>query len=401
MEKGRLAIHGGSPVRSSYLPYGKQWIDEDDMNAVVRCLQSDYLTTGPTVERFEEDFAQYVGSKYAVALSSGTAGLHAACFVAGLTRGDEVITSPLTFAASANCIQYVGATPVFADIDPITGNINPKEIEKRITKRTKAIIPVHFTGMPCDLAEIGRLAEEYHLTIIEDAAHALGARYKGQFIGANGDMTMFSLHPVKHITTGEGGVITTDNEEYCQKLRQFRSHGITRDINKMKVSHGPWYYEMQYLGYNYRLTDIQAALGLSQLGKLNSFLEKRREYVKLYNEAFKDLSTIDLPTEEKEYFSSWHLYIIRLRLNQLSVGRKEIFQALLKENIGVNVHYIPVHLHPYYQNQGFQRGEYPEAEKLYEEMITLPLYPAMTEQDVGDVVAAVNKVLSFYEKRAE
>lgn len=398
MEHQHLAIHGGKPVREHYLPYGKQSIDEDDIQAVLNVLKSDFLTTGPTIKQFEDQLAAYVGAKYAVAFSSGTAALHGACFAAGISDGDEVITTPMTFAASANCILYQGGVPVFADIKPDTYNIDTNSIKDKITNKTKAIIPVHFTGQPAELDEILKIAQEFNLIIIEDAAHALGAAYKNKKIGSIGDMTMFSFHPVKHITTGEGGIITTNNEDYYQKLLQFRTHGITRDPDKLIENHGPWYYEMQFLGYNYRITDIQAALGLSQLQKLKSFISKRKQYAAMYDEELKGLPEIILPKQLNHVDSSWHLYVIRLNLPMLKVDRKEIFQALQKENIGVNVHYIPVHMQPFYRQMGYMMGICPQAEKLYKEFITLPLYSGMTEKDVKDVIKAMKKVVSYYSK---
>ncbi len=386
------------PVRESYLPYGRQTIEEDDIQAVVEVLKGDYLTTGPAVQKFEKEFAEYVGAKYAVSFSNGTAALHGACFAAGIMEGDEVITTPMTFAASANCILYQGGTPVFADIDNSTYNIDPKNIEKLISERTKAIIPVHFTGQPVALDEVHAIAKEHNLIVIEDAAHALGATYKGSKIGSTSDMTMFSLHPVKHITTGEGGIITTNNKFYYEKLIQFRSHGITRDNDKLMDNHGPWYYEMQFLGYNYRLTDIQAALGSSQLKKIDRFVETRRKYVDMYNQAFQEVPEITIPFQADDCTSSWHLYIIRLHLEQLAATRKEIFEALSSENIGVNVHYIPVHLLPYYQQLGYEKGICPIAEELYEQIITIPLFPGMTEDDVNDVIGSVTKVINHYRK---
>jgi perosamine synthetase len=386
------------PIRNTFLPYGRQWIDDDDIEAVVNVLKGDYLTTGPSVSIFEQALAKYVGAKYAVSFSNGTAALHGACFAAGINEGEEVITTPLTFAASANCILYQGGRPIFADIDEKTYNINPTEIEKKITDKTKAIIPVHFTGQPVPLDELSEIAKKHNLIIIEDAAHALGATYKQKKIGSISDMTMFSFHPVKHITSGEGGIITTNNKEYYDKLLQFRSHGITRDKSRMNEDHGPWYYEMHFLGYNYRMTDIQAALGASQLKKIDKFLDLRRKYVAMYNEALKKISEISIPHQDENGLSSWHLYIIRLQLEKLTVNRKDVFEALLQENIGVNVHYIPVHLLPYYQELGYQRGDCPNAEKLYEEIITLPLFPAMTENDVLDVIKAVTTVISRYSK---
>lgn len=398
MMKHLLAIHGGKPVRDHYLPYGKQSIDKDDIHAVINALQSDFITTGPTIKQFEDQVATYVGAKYAVAFSNGTAALHGACFAAEISNDDEVITTSMTFAASSNCVLYQGGVPVFTDIKSDTYNIDPVLIKDKITDKTKAIIPVHFTGQPVELDEILKIAQEHDLTVIEDAAHALGATYKEKKIGSISDMTMFSFHPVKHITTGEGGIITTNNKDYYQKLLQFRTHGITRDPNNLTENHGPWYYEMQFLGYNYRMTDIQAALGLSQLQKLDSFIAKRKQYVAMYDKELKDLPEIILPKQLNHVDSSWHLYIIQLNLPMLKVDRKEIFQALQQENIGVNVHYIPIHLQPYYQKLGYQKGICPNAEKLYESIITLPLFSEMSEQDANDVIQAVKKVINFYKK---
>ncbi|MEH7489555.1 UDP-4-amino-4,6-dideoxy-N-acetyl-beta-L-altrosamine transaminase [Priestia megaterium] len=391
-----LAIHGGKPVREQYLPYGKQSIDDKDIQAVVKVLKGDFITTGPTINQFEEQVAVYVGAKYAVAFSSGTAALHGACYAAGISEGDEVITTPMTFAASANCILYQGGVPVFSDINPHTYNIDSKLIKQKITSRTKAIIPVHFTGQPVELDEILEIARKNNLIVIEDAAHALGATYKNKKIGSISDMTMFSFHPVKHITTGEGGIITTNNQDYYQKLLQFRTHGITRELNKLIDNHGPWYYEMQTLGYNYRITDIQAALGLSQLKKLDSFISKRKRYAEIYSEEFKKIPEIVLPSQLNYVDSSWHLYIIRLNLSLLKVDRKDIFHALQKENIGVNVHYIPVYMQPFYKGLGYKAGACPQSEILYEEIITLPLYSGMEGDDVWDVIKAVKKVVKFY-----
>ncbi|MCK0470519.1 UDP-4-amino-4,6-dideoxy-N-acetyl-beta-L-altrosamine transaminase [Halalkalibacter sp. APA_J-10(15)] len=396
----RLAIDGGKPVRDSYLPYGRQWIDDDDAQAVLQVLKSDYLTTGPTIAQFEQEIATYVGAKYAVAFSSGTAALHGACFAAGIEEGDEVITSPMTFVATANCILYQKGKPIFSDIDSQTYNIATKNIQSLITKKTKAIIPVDFTGQPAELEDIQKLAKQHNLTVIEDAAHALGATYKGKKVGSISDMTMFSFHPVKHITSGEGGVITTNNKEYYEKLVQFRSHGITREKNKLNQYEGPWYYEMHFLGFNYRMTDLQAALGLSQLKKIDQFIQTRKRYVAKYQEAFRKIKEVIIPLDHQTNAScsSWHLYIIRLRVEQLKVGRKQIFEALQKENIGVNVHYIPVYLQPYYQKLGYSKKQCPYAEKLYEEIITLPLFPAMTMKDVNDVIKGVTKVISNYSR---
>lgn len=394
-----LAINGGKPIRDTFLPYGQQYIDDEDIETVVEVLKSNYLTTGPRVEEFEKKVADYVGVKYAVAVSSGTAALHAACFAADIKEGDEVITTPITFAASANCVIYQGGQPVFSDINPVTYNIDPDDIERKITDRTKAIIPVDFTGQPVDIDRINEIAEKYNLVVIQDAAHALGAEYKGRKIGALADMTEFSFHPVKHITTGEGGMITTNNRECYEKLKLFRTHGITRDkeflLNK---DEGSWYYEQLDLGYNYRITDIQCGLGISQLSKLDKFLKRRREIAEKYNEYLNDIDGIIVPEQAGLSNSSWHIYVIQLQLEKFKVGRREIFEALQAENIGVNVHYIPVYYHPYYQELGYKKGLCPNAEKLYERMITIPLHPKMNDKDVEDVVMALKKVLNYYRR---
>lgn len=394
----RLAIEGGKPVRKTYLPYGRQWIDDEDIEEVIETLKSDYITTGPKIREFEEKVAAYTGTKYAVAISNGTAALHAACFAAGIGYGDEVITTPMTFAASANCILYCGAKPVFADIDPQTYNIDPEDIKRKITSKTKAIIPVHYTGQPVDIDEINKIAKQYGLIVIADGAHALGAEYKGKKVGSQSDMMTLSFHPVKHITTGEGGMILTNSEDFYEKLKLFRTHGITRDENLLTKNEGPWYYEQQYLGYNYRMTDIQAAIGISQMNKLNKFLKLRREYAQMYNDAFKDIEELIIPYQLPYTNSSWHIYVLQLRLEKLKVGRREVYEALLKENIGVNVHYIPIYYHPYYQRLGYKKGLCPNAEHLYERIITLPLFPKMTEEDVLDVINGIYKVLKYYRK---
>ncbi|NBJ68075.1 UDP-4-amino-4,6-dideoxy-N-acetyl-beta-L-altrosamine transaminase [Roseburia sp. 1XD42-34] len=392
----KLAIHGGKPVRDVYLPYGKQWIDDDDIKAVKNALNQDLITTGPTIAQFENTIKDFVGATYAVAFANGTAALHAACYAAGIKENDEVITTPLTFAASANTILYVGGKPVFADIDPKTYNISSESIKRLINERTKAIITVDFTGQPVQYEKILSLAEDYGIAVIADAAHALGARYKKDYVGSIADMTMFSFHPVKHITTGEGGIITTDDEDYDRQLRLFRSHGITREPRMLRKLEGAWYYEMQDLGYNYRMTDLQAALGLSQCNKLKTFLTRRRQIAEKYNVSFKEIAEITIPFQQQGCYSSWHLYIIRLHLEKLKVDRNTIFDALKAENIGVNVHYIPVYLHPYYQQLGYKKGLCLQAEQFYHDCITLPLFPKMSDQDVDDVVAGVKKVISYY-----
>lgn len=376
-----------------FIPYGRQYIDEEDIQAVVEVLKSDYITTGPKIEELEKSITEYTGAKYAVAVSSGTAALHAACFAAGIGPGDEVITTPMTFAASANCILYMEAKPVFADIDSNTYNIDLRDIERKINGKTRAIIPVHYTGQPCDMDEIMKIAKKYGLTVIEDGAHALGAEYKGRKIGTIGSMTTFSFHPVKHITTGEGGAITTDDSVLYEKLLLFRTHGITKAKDIMNRNEGPWFCEQQYLGFNYRMTDIQAALGVSQMKKLESFLEKRKSYAALYNKLLESLEGVTRPYQADYASSAWHLYVIKLNLSNLTVGRKEVFEELRNRNIGVNVHYIPVYYHPYYKGIGYEKGLCPVAEDLYEAIITLPLYPAMEIDDIYYIVENLRDIL--------
>jgi len=395
-----LAINGGKPIRDKMLPYGHQWIDQDDIKAVSEVLQSDWITQGPKVEEFEKNFATYIGARYAIAVNSGTAALHTACFAAGISKGDKVITTPITFVASANCVIYQGGTPVFADIREDTLNIDPEEIKKKITSDTRAIIPVDFTGLPVDLEEILQSARKNNLVVIEDASHALGGTYQDKKIGSISDMTIFSFHPVKHITTGEGGMITTNNKEFYERLKLFRTHGITKEKDKLLNYEGPWYYEMQELGYNYRLTDFQCALGIAQLKKIDKNIQRRVEIAKRYNDEFKDLTEIIIPElNPLDSTSTWHIYMIQLNLEKLKVGRKEIFEALRAENIGVNVHYIPVHLQPYYQKTyNYHKGDFPKAENYYSRAITLPIFPKMSDKDIDDVIAVVKKVINYYKK---
>lgn len=391
-----LAINGGKPVRDTYLSYGRQCITEEDINEVNKVLRGNYLTTGPMVKNFEEAIANYVGAKYAVAVTNGTAALHIACLAAGIKEGDEVLVPAVTFVASSNCVLYCGGTPVFVDVDMNTGNIDVTKMEEMITPRTKAIIPVDFSGHSVNMDRIMEIADKYNLIVIEDGAHALGSEYKGKKVGSKAHMTEFSFHPVKPITTGEGGVVTTNSKDLYEKLKLYRTHGITREEEQLIDNHGPWYYEQQVLGYNYRIPDINCALGLSQMRKLDLFLEKRRNIVKKYNEAFSLNRFLTVPTEEEYSNSGWHIYVVKLNLNELRVGRKEIFEALQKENIGVNVHYLPVYLQPYYKNLGYEKGLCPIAEEYYDRILTLPLHPSMSERDVSDVIKAVNKVLNYY-----
>lgn len=372
------------------IPYGRQTIEEDDIQAVVDVLRSDYLTTGPKIAEFEKMVADYVGAKYAVAISNGTSALHAACFAAGIQPGDEVITTPLTFAASSNCVLYCGGTPVFADVDLKTYNIDPEDIRRKITDKTKAIIAVHLAGQPCDMDEIHKIAKEHDLLVIEDGAHALGSVYKGKKVGTLSDMTTFSFHPVKPITTGEGGMIVTDNEEFYQKMMLFRSHGITRDENLMTRNDGSWFYQQLDLGYNYRITDIQCALGCSQMRKLDRFLARRKEIVTRYNEAFADCENIIIPYQLPETESGWHLYIVQVK----NCDRRKVFEALREQGIAVNVHYIPVYMHPYYQEHGYKDVHCKNAEEVYSHVISLPLYPTLMVEEQEYVIETLKHVIN-------
>jgi perosamine synthetase len=399
-----LAIHGGTPVRKRLLPYGRQSVDNADVQAVVEVLKSDWLTTGPKIGEFEERFAAWIGVRHAVSFSSGTAALHGAAFAAGLGPGDEAITTPMTFCATANCILYQGATPVFADVSADTLNLDPREVSKKLSartySRTKAIIAVDYAGHPAALDELGQLAKTQGALLIEDACHALGAEFQGKRVGSIANMTVFSFHPVKHLTTGEGGMVATNDARLAETLRRFRNHGISSEARQRHES-GQWFYEVVLLGFNYRLTDIACALGLSQLEKLDANLARRREIAAQYAEAFWDLPAIVIPTVRDGVVPAWHLYPVRLKLELLAAGRGEIFQALRAENIGVNVHYIPVHQHPYYRERFNTEAGYPVAEDAYERLISLPMFHSMTAQDVEDVIHALRKVVTHYEGKDE
>jgi perosamine synthetase len=391
-----LAIDGGTPVRKAMLPYGHQSISEEDIQAVADVLRSDWLTTGPKVAEFEEALAAWVGAKYAVAFSSGTAALHGAAFAAGLKPGDEAITSPLTFAATANCVLYQGALPVFADVSSDTLNLDADRLAESITPNTRAVLPVDYAGHPADLDPILALAERHGLTVIEDACHALGAEYHGRRTGSIAHMSVFSFHPVKHLATGEGGMVTTDRADLAESLRRFRNHGISSDARQRNAA-GQWHYEMVLLGFNYRLTDVACALGLSQLTRLEANLARRREIAARYSAAFRNLRGVLVPSVRTDVSPAWHLYPIRVNPAQLNADRAHVFRALRAENVGVNVHYIPVHRHPYYRQRfGYQGGEYPVAEAAYEQLISLPMFHGMTDQDVQDVIAALTKVMNRY-----
>ena len=393
-----LAIHGGSPIRKTLLPYGHQSIEEEDIRAVVETLRSDWLTTGPKVAEFEEKIAAFVGAKHAVSFTSGTAALHAAAFAAGLGPGDEAITSPMTFAATANCVLYQGATPVFADVSPDTLNLDPELAASKITARTKALLPVDYAGHPADMDAFLDLADTHGLIVIEDACHALGAEHRGRVVGSIAHMTVFSFHPVKHLTTGEGGMVTTDDPALAESLRRFRNHGISSDA-RQRQAEGQWYYEMVLLGFNYRLTDIACALGIQQLTRIEENLARRRNIAARYTAAFSKLPGIVAPAVRAGMNPAWHLCPIRLDMKHLSADRGQVFRALRAENIGVNVHYIPVHRHPYYRDRfGYKGGEFPVAENAYEHLISLPMFHGMSEGDVQDVICAVEKVVGCFAK---
>lgn len=379
---------------NNYIPYGRQLIDEDDIKAVVRSLRSDWITTGPGVEAFETAFADYTGAKYAVAVSSGTAALHASMFAAGIRSGQEVIVPPITFAATANAVVYQQGIPVFSDVQDETLLIDPELIESKITSRSRAIVAVDYAGQPCDYRALRDIADRHGLVLIADAAHSLGAEYAGSRTGSLGDLNIFSFHPVKHITTGEGGMVTTDKAEFANRLRIFRNHGITTDF-KQRAEQGSWFYQITDLGYNYRITDFQCALGMSQLKKLPAWLDRRREIAHAYDEAFSSLEAAAPLVLLGNRTHAYHLYVIRLNLDRLSASRAEIFTGLREENLGVNVHYIPVHLHPFYrQNYNTEPGLCPMAEEAYERILSLPMYHGMTDAQVESVISIFLRVIS-------
>ena len=394
-----LAINGGKPVFEKRIGYGHQYVDDADIQAVVDVLKSDFLTCGPKIEEAETKLCKITGAKYAVLIANGTAALHAAMFAADVGPGDEVITTPITFAASANCALYCGAKPVFADINPKTYNINPESVEKKITDKTKAVVAVDFTGQAVEIDKIREICDRHNLIFIEDAAHSLGTKYNGKPVGSLADMTEFSFHPVKTCTAGEGGAITTNDDELYKRLVLFRTHGITRNQELMdKPSEGGWYYQQVALGYNYRMTDIQAALLSSQLDKLERFGKRRKELVKRYNEAFSAMPELVVQQEIAQSDTVRHLYIIQLNLDMLKCGRREVFEALQAEGLGVNVHYIPVYSFPYYQKLGYRMGECPNAERLYERIISIPLYYSLTDEEQDKVIKTVNKVIKYYRR---
>ncbi len=393
-----LAIKGGKPVRENKIFYGRQWIGEDDIKAVSDVLRGDYITCGPHVTGLEKKLCDYTGAKHASVVSNGTAALHCACLAAGIKEGDEVITTPLTFAASANCAIYCGAKPVFADVDMKTYNIDPESIKAHITDKTKAVVAVDFTGQAVKVEEINKICHDNGLVFIEDAAHSIGTKYNGKQVGSIADMTTFSFHPVKTVTGGEGGAILTNSDEYHTKLVLAHTHGITHDESLMEEAphEGPWYYEQISMGFNYRLTDFQAALIESQLTKLDKFAARRKEIVARYNEAFKDVPGIIIQEEIPESDTCRHLYIIRLDFDVLKCTRREFFDAMSAENVQCQVHYVPVYYFPFYKHLGYEKGLCPNAEKIYEGIMSIPLYPKLTDDDVSDVIEAVRKVADYY-----
>jgi perosamine synthetase len=390
-----LALHGGAPVRRSVLPYGRQVIDAADVAAVVEALGADLVTTGPRVEAFERAVAARVGAAHAVAVSSGTAALHAAVFAAGIRAGDEVIVPPLTFAATANAVCYVGATPVFADVRADTLTLDPAAVEERLTTRTRAIIAVDYAGHPCEFDALRAIAGRVGARLVDDAAHAIGGAYRGRAVGSLADLTTFSFHPVKQVTSAEGGMVVTDDGDAAARLRRFRNHGITTD-HAARAARDDWRYEISDLGFNYRLTDVQCALGLSQLGKLDAFLTRREAIAARYRVALAGVAGLRMPVVAADVRHAWHIFPVLLELSALSTDRATIFRALRAEGIGVNVHYIPVYWHPYYRDRGYARGSCPVAEDAYERLLSLPLFPAMDDRDVDDVVTAVRKVLDHF-----
>ncbi|UCD84905.1 MAG: DegT/DnrJ/EryC1/StrS family aminotransferase [Deltaproteobacteria bacterium] len=381
-------------MRSVFLPFSLPLIGKEEIDEVIDTLKSGWITTGGKTKQFEKEFAQYIGCNNAIAVSSCTAGLHLALIAAGVREGDEVITSPYTFAATAEVILHVGAKPVFVDIERDTYNIDPKKIEKVITKNTKAIIPIHIAGHPCEMEKIVEIAKQYNLLLIEDAAHAIAAKYQNRMVGTIGNITVFSFYATKNLTTGEGGMVCTDDGEIVETIRVLSLHGISADAWKRYSAEGNWYYEILYPGYKYNMTDIQASLGIHQLKKIETFLEKRREYVDLYNEGFSELSEVKTPTVRGGVRHAWHLYIIQLALEKLKISRNDFIKALNQEKVGVSVHFIPLHMHPYYRDTyGFRPEDFPISKEVYERVVSLPLYPNMGEDDIKDVISAVKKIV--------
>ena len=390
-----LALHGGPPVRATLLPYGRHTVADEDVAAVVASLRSGWLTTGPVVAEFERAVAAVVGAPHAVAVNSGTAALHSAVAAAGIGPGDEVVTSPLTFVASANAVLYRGGVPVFADVRADTLTLDPVAAEMLVTPRTRALLPVDFAGQPADLDEIARLGRDRGLLVIEDAAHAIGAGYRGRRVGAIADLTTFSFHPVKHVTTGEGGMVTTAREDLAAALRRFRNHGLDTDFRE-RESRGDVWSPMVELGFNYRISDFQCALGLSQLGRLEAVIKRRTQLAERYVSALASVPGVTVPAVAPDVRHAWHIFPVLVDLERLAADRRTVLAALRAENIGATVHYVPAYWHPYYEARGYRRGLCPRAEAAFERLVTLPLFSAMADADVDDAVAALAKVLGHY-----
>ena len=379
-------------TRNIFLPFALPSIGDEEIEEVIDTLKSGWITTGNKTKKFEDNFKEYIGCNYAIAVSSCTAALHLALIVAGIGKGDEVITSPFTFAATGEVIVQVEGTPVFVDIKKDTYNIDPDKIEDAITSKTKAIIPVHFAGQPCDMDKILKIAHDHNLIVIEDAAHALGAKYKERPIGTIGDITTFSFYATKNLTTAEGGMVTTNNSEYAEKIRLLSLHGMSKDAWKRYGAEGSWYYEIMDAGYKYNMTDLQASLGIPQLAKFDQFQKTRCAYAKQYTDELKG-GGITTPYISSEIDHAWHLYTILIDPDVMGLDRAQFIEALTSENIGTSVHFIPLHLHPYYRNiYGYKRGDFPNAEYIYDRILSLPLYPLMTPDDLNDVINAIKKI---------
>lgn len=380
-------------MKNEFIPFSPPWIGEEEINEVIDTLNSDWITTGPKVKRFEEEFSRYFGAPSALALNSCTAALHTALVTLGVGRGDEVITTPMTFCASVNVIEHVGARPVLVDVEPDTLNIDPTKIESAITKNTKAILPVHYAGHPVELDTIYEIAEKYNLFVIEDAAHAIYAKYKGRFIGSSNNPVAFSFYATKNLTTAEGGMLTGE-PEFIEKARIISLHGMSRDAWKRYSKEGSWYYEVIFPGFKYNMTDIQASIGLWQLRKLEDFQRRRREIVKIYNEAFLEEETLEIPKERPEVEHAWHLYVLRLNLEMLKIDRNQFIEELKNRNIGTSVHFIPIHIHPYYREKyGYKPDNFPVAYNNYLRIISLPLYPKLTDDEVYYIIDSVLDII--------
>ena len=386
-------------MRAQILPFHVPEIAEEEIQSVVETLRSGWLTTGPKVKRLEENFADYVGCRHAVAVNSGTAALHLALDALGVKEGDEVLVPTMTFASTAEVVLYFKARPLLVDCRQDTLNLDPNQIEKKVTPKTKAIIPVHFAGQACEMDQILKIARKYKLHVIEDAAHALPARYQGKMVGNIGDITCFSFYATKTITTGEGGMITTENDEYADRMRIMSLHGFSKDAWKRYAANSSWYYEIHYPGYKYNLTDIAAAIGIEQLKKCDRFWEARKRIASLYDEGFTGMPEIRTPVTSSDRQHAWHLYVIQLELEQLRITRNDFVEALKEERIGTSVHFIPLHLHPYYRSTfGYKPQDFPNASAVFERTVSLPIYPKMTEADVQDVIGAVRSIAQVYRR---